>query len=57
MAANKDTADDLSNEEDLEKALCVLAGSDPENCSYYRVREASRTASIAFICPAVLNAT
>uniref|UniRef100_G3NZP7 Putative E3 ubiquitin-protein ligase UBR7 n=1 Tax=Gasterosteus aculeatus aculeatus TaxID=481459 RepID=G3NZP7_GASAC len=36
MAANKDTADDLSNEEDLEKALCVLAGSDPENCSYSR---------------------
>ncbi|XP_061751160.1 putative E3 ubiquitin-protein ligase UBR7 isoform X2 [Nerophis ophidion] len=29
--------DDLiANEEDLEKALCVLAGSDPENCSYSR---------------------
>ncbi|XP_061824888.1 putative E3 ubiquitin-protein ligase UBR7 [Nerophis lumbriciformis] len=26
----------LANEEDLEKALCVLAGSDPENCSYSR---------------------
>ncbi|XP_075963818.1 putative E3 ubiquitin-protein ligase UBR7 [Anarhichas minor] len=39
MAANKadsDTDDILSNEEELEKALCVLAGSDPENCSYSR---------------------
>uniref|UniRef100_UPI0037E7B9DF putative E3 ubiquitin-protein ligase UBR7 n=1 Tax=Semicossyphus pulcher TaxID=241346 RepID=UPI0037E7B9DF len=39
MAANKDDADidDIfANEEELEKALCVLAGSDPENCSYSR---------------------
>lgn len=27
--------------EDLEEALCVLRGSDPENCSYSRVREHS----------------
>ncbi|XP_054652127.1 putative E3 ubiquitin-protein ligase UBR7 [Dunckerocampus dactyliophorus] len=26
----------LANEEDLESVLCVLAGSDPENCSYSR---------------------
>ncbi|XP_073339539.1 putative E3 ubiquitin-protein ligase UBR7 [Pagrus major] len=36
MAANKDTDIDDINEEELEKALCVLAGSDPENCSYSR---------------------
>ncbi|XP_070835711.1 putative E3 ubiquitin-protein ligase UBR7 isoform X1 [Chaetodon trifascialis] len=39
MAANKDDADVddiLANEEELVKALCVLAGSDPENCSYSR---------------------
>ncbi|KAM9841947.1 putative E3 ubiquitin-protein ligase UBR7 [Aulostomus maculatus] len=26
----------LANEEDLDRAFCVLAGSDPENCSYPR---------------------
>ncbi|KAM6969392.1 putative E3 ubiquitin-protein ligase UBR7 [Tautogolabrus adspersus] len=40
MAANTDVdadSDDIfANEEELEKALCVLAGSDPENCSYSR---------------------
>ncbi|XP_070698118.1 putative E3 ubiquitin-protein ligase UBR7 [Pempheris klunzingeri] len=39
MAANKSDADFddfLASEEDLESALCVLAGSDPENCSYSR---------------------
>ncbi|XP_070776926.1 putative E3 ubiquitin-protein ligase UBR7 [Enoplosus armatus] len=39
MAANKDEADTddvLVSEEELEKALCVLAGSDPEKCSYSR---------------------
>ncbi|GAA6213586.1 putative E3 ubiquitin-protein ligase UBR7 [Lates japonicus] len=39
MAANKEDPDldeILANEEELEKALCVLAGSDPENCSYSR---------------------
>ncbi|KAK9533658.1 hypothetical protein VZT92_008763 [Zoarces viviparus] len=39
MAATKedsDTGDILSNEEELEQALCVLAGSDPDNCSYSR---------------------
>ncbi|XP_038575411.1 putative E3 ubiquitin-protein ligase UBR7 [Micropterus salmoides] len=39
MAANKDDSDIddiLANEEELEKALCVLAGSDPEKCSYSR---------------------
>uniref|UniRef100_A0A3B4H6W1 Putative E3 ubiquitin-protein ligase UBR7 n=1 Tax=Pundamilia nyererei TaxID=303518 RepID=A0A3B4H6W1_9CICH len=37
MAANKgdsDIDDILTSEEELEKALCVLAGSDPDNCSY-----------------------
>lgn len=41
MATCKDGADiddTLTNEEELDKALCVLAGSDPENCSYSRVR-------------------
>ncbi|XP_034531705.1 putative E3 ubiquitin-protein ligase UBR7 [Notolabrus celidotus] len=39
MAENKDDADNvdvLASEEELERALCVLAGSDPENCSYSR---------------------
>ncbi|XP_071354876.1 putative E3 ubiquitin-protein ligase UBR7 [Trachinotus anak] len=39
MAANieqPDPDDFLADEEELEKALCVLAGSDPENCSYSR---------------------
>uniref|UniRef100_A0A8P4JXK4 Putative E3 ubiquitin-protein ligase UBR7 n=1 Tax=Dicentrarchus labrax TaxID=13489 RepID=A0A8P4JXK4_DICLA len=39
MATSKDDADIediLANEEELERALCVLAGSDPENCSYSR---------------------
>lgn len=49
MAANRDTDADVDdiNDEELEKALCVLAGSDPENCSYSRVRErASCTAAL-----------
>uniref|UniRef100_A0A8D2ZLX8 Putative E3 ubiquitin-protein ligase UBR7 n=1 Tax=Scophthalmus maximus TaxID=52904 RepID=A0A8D2ZLX8_SCOMX len=39
MAAHKEEAelgDIVDNEEELEQALCVLAGSDPENCSYSR---------------------
>ncbi|XP_041668133.1 putative E3 ubiquitin-protein ligase UBR7 [Cheilinus undulatus] len=38
MAADKADADtdDIFSNEELEKALCVLAGSDPENCSYSR---------------------
>lgn len=49
MAANRDTDADVDdiNDEELEKALCLLAGSDPENCSYSRVRErASCTAAL-----------
>ncbi|KAK2826070.1 hypothetical protein Q5P01_020284 [Channa striata] len=38
MAAQRDSDldDSVANEEELEKALCVLAGSDPEHCSYSR---------------------
>ncbi|KAL3049181.1 putative E3 ubiquitin-protein ligase UBR7 isoform X1 [Trematomus bernacchii] len=39
MAANQeepDIDDSLASEEELEQALAVLAGSDPENCSYSR---------------------
>ncbi|XP_036927212.1 putative E3 ubiquitin-protein ligase UBR7 [Acanthopagrus latus] len=38
MAAIRYTDADVEdiNDEELEKALCVLAGSDPENCSYSR---------------------
>ncbi|XP_060939001.1 putative E3 ubiquitin-protein ligase UBR7 [Limanda limanda] len=39
MAENKEESDLLDADysaEDLETALCVLAGSDPENCSYPR---------------------
>ncbi|XP_037603024.1 putative E3 ubiquitin-protein ligase UBR7 [Sebastes umbrosus] len=40
MAASQEEPSDIddifSNQEELEKALCVLAGSDPENCSYSR---------------------
>ncbi|XP_069008314.1 putative E3 ubiquitin-protein ligase UBR7 [Embiotoca jacksoni] len=39
MAANKEESnvdDMLASEEELLEALCVLAGSDPENCSYSR---------------------
>lgn len=48
MAANKEDCepdDFLPDEEEL-AALCVLAGSDPENCSYSRVRGASCSASL-----------
>ena len=40
MAVNKDdTFDDIQMDEDeIEKALCVLAGSDPERCSYSQVK-------------------
>ncbi|XP_029900516.1 putative E3 ubiquitin-protein ligase UBR7 [Myripristis murdjan] len=39
MAVNKDDStvtlgDILADEDELREALCVLAGSDPENCSY-----------------------
>lgn len=40
MAVHKDDVVDfdwLANKEELEEVLCVLAGSDPENCSYSRV--------------------
>lgn len=49
MAAQRDDSvldDVVASEEELEKALCVLAGSDPDNCSYSRVRKASCTASL-----------
>ncbi|CAJ1073684.1 putative E3 ubiquitin-protein ligase UBR7 [Xyrichtys novacula] len=40
MAANNHNGAEideiLANKEELEEALCVLAGSDPENCSYSR---------------------
>ncbi|KAM3594937.1 uncharacterized protein V6R79_015641 [Siganus canaliculatus] len=39
MAANNDDTrlDDIfTNKEELEEAFCLLAGSDPENCSYSR---------------------
>ncbi|XP_076014611.1 putative E3 ubiquitin-protein ligase UBR7 [Genypterus blacodes] len=41
MAANQDDctmslSDILADEDELREALCVLAGSDPENCSYPR---------------------
>lgn len=42
MAAYKEEADIgdiVADEQELEMALCVLAGSDPENCSYSRVRK------------------
>lgn len=40
MAVRKDDEVDfdwVANKEELEEVLCVLAGSDPENCSYSRV--------------------
>lgn len=39
MAAQRDVVefDWVANREELEEVLCVLAGSDPENCSYSRV--------------------
>lgn len=39
MAAHKDDVDvdDVATEGELEEVLSVLAGSDPENCSYIRV--------------------
>ncbi|KAI3367725.1 hypothetical protein L3Q82_026568 [Scortum barcoo] len=37
MASDREDAEEcVLSEEELEKALCVLAGSDPENCSYSR---------------------
>lgn len=38
--------DDIGADEELENALCVLAGSDLENCSYSQVRRVSCTAAI-----------
>uniref|UniRef100_A0A665WQP4 Putative E3 ubiquitin-protein ligase UBR7 n=1 Tax=Echeneis naucrates TaxID=173247 RepID=A0A665WQP4_ECHNA len=68
MAANKEESDPdgLFTSEELEKALCVLAGSDPENCSYsqgYVKRQAvfacntctPRDAEPAGICLACAN--
>lgn len=42
MAAHKETteADGAVDAADLQAAMCVLAGSDPENCSYSLVRNA-----------------
>lgn len=47
MAAHKDNADIAESVDaaDLQAAVCVLAGSDPENCSYSRVRKAFWTAA------------
>lgn len=47
MAAPKEKAevDDAVDAADLQAAMCVLAGSDPENCSYSLVRNAFRTAT------------
>lgn len=46
MAAHKNNADvdDIVDAADLQAAMCVLAASDPENCSYSRVRNAFLTA-------------
>lgn len=46
MAAHKENAevDAAVDAADLQAAMCVLAGSDPENCSYSLVRNAFRTA-------------
>lgn len=51
MAAHKDDAVDfdwVANKEELEEVLCVLAGSDPENCSYSRVSVAGRIPAGSF---------
>lgn len=49
MAAHRETeeADVSVDAADLQAAMCVLAGSDPENCSYSLVRNAFRTAPSA----------
>lgn len=48
MAAHKDNADvdDVVDAADLQAAMCVLAASDPENCSYSRVRNGSLNRAI-----------
>lgn len=38
MDVNKGQEDRRSEDEELCEALAVLAGSDPDNCSYPRVR-------------------
>lgn len=45
MAENKDDSsvflyDVLADDDELREAMGVLAGSDPENCSYSQVRRA-----------------
>lgn len=37
MAANNTNLDEFLSAEYLEEAVCVLAGSDPDNCSYSQV--------------------
>lgn len=46
MAAHEENAevDEALDAADLQAAMCVLAGSDPENCSYSLVRNAFGTA-------------
>lgn len=39
----------LVTDEELEQALCVLAGSDPENCSYSRVKHTGPAVPILHI--------
>lgn len=49
MAAPQDkaAAEEALDAADLQAAVCVLAGSDPENCSYSRVGRALRGAPSA----------
>lgn len=52
MAVHKDDVDFdwVANKEELEEVLCVLAGSDPENCSYSRVSRGRVPAASFCIC-------
>lgn len=52
MALHKDDLDFdwVANKEELEEVLCVLAGSDPENCSYSRVSRRRVPAASLRIC-------
>lgn len=52
MAVHKDDLDFdwVANKEELEEVLCVLAGSDPENCSYSRVSRGRVPAASFCIC-------
>lgn len=51
MAAHKDDVDFdwVPSKDEIEEILCVLAGSDPENCSYSRVSR-SRGPSFLSVC-------